>query len=175
MTGSPSAQLYPTEIVRGRTPFYDVELWHEDTDAAFRTLAHWDLGFVHQVLGFERLQGGTQTDRVMAMGSALNEHLLLTARYGRQVMGEEQYRRALFRQIRIALRWQLKQVPNPRRLRSAEFFEYHANLLRELERANGGRSRSLTGYVEVVRFLLRRGSLARRYAREASSAGDARA
>jgi glycosyltransferase involved in cell wall biosynthesis len=162
LTGSPSAQLYPTEIVRQRTPFYDVELWHEDTDAAYRTLVHWDLGFVHQVLGFERIQEGTQTDRAMAMGSALNEHLLFIARYGRQVMGEEQYRRALLRQIRIALRWQLKQVPNLRRLRSPEFFEYQAALLDQLDRANAGTSRLLASYVEAVRLLHLRGRLAKR-------------
>ena len=172
VTGSPTAQLYPTEIVRERSPFYEIGLWHEDTDAAYRTLVRHDLGFVHQVLSFERSQGGTQTDLVMSMGSALSEHLLFIARYGPDALDEERYRRALHRQIRVALRWQLKQVPNPRRLRSSEFFDYHNYILERLALANARRSDALSAYVRVVRILLRRGGLARRLGRSAPTLED---
>jgi glycosyltransferase involved in cell wall biosynthesis len=52
--GPPTTVLYRTQVLRAQDPFYDGRLLHPDTDALFRTLQNWDLGFVHKVLSFVR-------------------------------------------------------------------------------------------------------------------------
>jgi glycosyltransferase involved in cell wall biosynthesis len=52
--GSPTTQLFRADIVRRQDPFYDEKQLHEDVDVIFRILKDWKLGFVHQILSFER-------------------------------------------------------------------------------------------------------------------------
>ncbi len=82
VTGGPTAQMYKTSLVLRGGVFLEMGLEHDDTDAAFRILLDYDLGFVHQVLTYVRRQGERRTDRALQMGSDLTEQLLFIVRYG---------------------------------------------------------------------------------------------
>jgi glycosyltransferase involved in cell wall biosynthesis len=62
--GSPTTVMYRSEIIRARQPFFDRSRHHEDTDALFRTLRDWKLGFVHQLLSFVRVDNASITSAV---------------------------------------------------------------------------------------------------------------
>ena len=54
VTGSPTATLIRSEIVRGRDHFYYEDSVTEDVDIFFEILQSWDFGFVHEVLTYHR-------------------------------------------------------------------------------------------------------------------------
>ncbi len=62
--GSPTTVMYRSEIIRTHQPFFDRTRHHEDTDALFRTLRDWKLGFVHQLLSFVRVDNASITSAV---------------------------------------------------------------------------------------------------------------
>jgi glycosyltransferase involved in cell wall biosynthesis len=62
--GSPTTVMYRSEIIRAQQPFFDRSRHHEDTDALFRTLRDWKLGFVHQLLTFVRVDNASITSAV---------------------------------------------------------------------------------------------------------------
>jgi glycosyltransferase involved in cell wall biosynthesis len=161
VTGGPTAQMYRTDAILKEWPFYDAGLEFNDTDAAFRTLLDADLGFVHQVVTYERQQGGTRIGTSYRMGATLAEHLLFIARYGPSVLDGARYRSALRRQIRMATFWHLKQSIRPSRLRESEFFEYHERLVGYLREANVDHDRELQAYTRLVGALLARRRLDR--------------
>ena len=53
--GSPTQVMYRSSIVRRHKPFFNEDVLHADTDKCYEILQHWDLGFVHQVLSFSRM------------------------------------------------------------------------------------------------------------------------
>jgi len=53
--GTPTTLLYRAELVRSREPFYSESSLHEDTELCHEVMANSDLGFVHQVLSFNRV------------------------------------------------------------------------------------------------------------------------
>lgn len=53
--GTPTTLLYRAELVRSREPFYSESSLHEDTELCHEVMATGDLGFVHQVLSFNRV------------------------------------------------------------------------------------------------------------------------
>ena len=62
--GSPSAVLIRGDVVRNKVPFFNESAIHGDTDACYSILRTWDLGFVHQVLTFKRVDNaGICADR----------------------------------------------------------------------------------------------------------------
>ena len=52
--GSPTTVMYRSSVVRHQRPFYNESALHADTEKCMEILAHWDFGFVHQVLSFLR-------------------------------------------------------------------------------------------------------------------------
>ena len=56
LCGSPTSVLFRSEIIRGRTSFYNETSLFEDTEACYEVLENWDSGFVPQVLTFERVE-----------------------------------------------------------------------------------------------------------------------
>lgn len=62
--GSPTTVMYRADIIRSREAFFEGTRHHEDTDALFRTLRDWNIGFVHQVLSFVRVDNQSITSAV---------------------------------------------------------------------------------------------------------------
>lgn len=56
--GTPTTLMYRADLVRSRVPFYSESSLHEDTELCHEVLADSDLGFVHQVLSFNRVGNG---------------------------------------------------------------------------------------------------------------------
>ena len=53
--GTPTTLLYRGDLVAKRQPFYSESSLHEDTELCHDVMANADLGFVHQVLSFNRV------------------------------------------------------------------------------------------------------------------------
>lgn len=53
--GTPTTLMYRADLVAKRQPFYSESSAHEDTELCHEVLANADLGFVHQVLSFNRV------------------------------------------------------------------------------------------------------------------------
>ena len=158
--GGPTAQMFRTDVIVGQAPFFDRDLEHADTDAAFRTLIEYDFGFVHQVLTYARRQGGTQFDWGYSVGSLLVEQLLTIVRYGRLVLDEDRYRATLRRQLKWCTRYQLKQAIRPSRLHDTAFLDYHQRIIDCLSRDNVHNDLAVDRYVRLVTALLERRRLA---------------
>ena len=56
--GTPTTLLYQGDLVRSRDPFFSESSLHEDTELCHEVMTHSDLGFVHQVLSFNRVGNG---------------------------------------------------------------------------------------------------------------------
>lgn len=54
--GSPTTVMYRSSIVRANPQFYNESALHPDTEKCMELLEHWDLGFVHQILSFLRIE-----------------------------------------------------------------------------------------------------------------------
>ncbi|HEX3776569.1 MAG TPA: glycosyltransferase family 2 protein [Polyangiaceae bacterium] len=91
--GSPTTVLYRADIVRSRTPFYELGRYHEDTEKACQILLEHDLGYVPQILSFLR----TDNESIMSAARRFNpvplDHLILLERFGRQVLSAEEFER----------------------------------------------------------------------------------
>jgi glycosyltransferase involved in cell wall biosynthesis len=53
--GTPTTLLYRADLVRNRQPFFSESSLHEDTELCHEVMTASDLGFVHQVLSFNRV------------------------------------------------------------------------------------------------------------------------
>jgi glycosyltransferase involved in cell wall biosynthesis len=53
--GTPTTLMYRGDLVAERQPFYSESSLHEDTELCHEVMANADLGFVHQVLSFNRI------------------------------------------------------------------------------------------------------------------------
>jgi len=56
--GTPTTLMYRADLVAKRQPFYSESSLHEDTELCHEALVDADLGFVHQVLSFNRVGNG---------------------------------------------------------------------------------------------------------------------
>ena len=59
--GTPTTLLYRSVLIRSRESFYNESNIHADTEACVEFLEHWDFGFVHQILTFNRKEDGSLT------------------------------------------------------------------------------------------------------------------
>ena len=173
VTGAPTATLLRAELVRRRRPFWNVDLWHADTDALYWLLTQSDFGYVRQVLTFSRRQPGARS----ALSSRINtygpENILLLLRYGPVALEPAEYRRRLRFELRRYLSWQIRQVAKPSRVADAAFFEYHRRAIGQVEREAAGEP-LVHATTAVVRRLLAREEIARRVVRVARSRTRAR-
>jgi hypothetical protein len=122
--------LIRSELVRQRSDFYDRNIWHADTDAAFRDLMRSDLGFVHQVLTFMR---GDNPRGLTSFSWRVYSFLPMEGRvrvkFGPQVLTPEAYRATMRGWLRRYGYWLCKQTLKPWRHRQREFQDFHAREL----------------------------------------------
>lgn len=93
LTGSPTAFLVRSEIVRELHPFFPEGWLHDDMEATFRVLAEHDLGFVHQVLSFSRRENESLTSSVLRFGPGPLRKFMFAVQYGPQFFSGEEYAR----------------------------------------------------------------------------------
>jgi glycosyltransferase involved in cell wall biosynthesis len=80
--GSQTTVMYRSSIVRSNAPFFNEALPHADLDKAMELLAHWDFGFVHQLLSFSRMQDESITSSLRNYAPYALDRFIITQQYG---------------------------------------------------------------------------------------------
>ena len=153
--GGPSAMLFRSQLVRERDAFFDSRFWAADNEVALWTLSRSDLGFVHQVLTFQRREHGRVFDWAMNMQTYVPEFIWFHLRYGRGTLEPDEYHRKLRLRLKHYMWWHVRQFPRPSRLRTPEFFAWHRNMTGMILE-EGGDDREVRAAMYFVRALLAR-------------------
>jgi glycosyltransferase involved in cell wall biosynthesis len=132
VTGSPSTVLYRTALIREADQFFEEDLWHCDTDAAFRILMTHDCGFVPQILSFTRHHEGTQTSRAFRINTFAPEEASFLMRYGPASMPLELNKKLRTRFL-VRYGWFLaKQALRPYRYKDWDYQQFHRRAIARL-------------------------------------------
>jgi glycosyltransferase involved in cell wall biosynthesis len=127
--GSPTSLLMRADLVRAREPFYDPRLRHADTEAIYWLLERSDFGAVHEALTSTRISEAGQASLSDRLNSLQAERLWRLLHYGPGVLTLEEFRPQVRYELRLYLRWQLKQRLRPSLLRDREFHRYQRRLM----------------------------------------------
>lgn len=93
VTGSPTATLFRSEIVRSRNPFYDRRSVVWDVDVCFDVLQSWDFGFVHQVLTCTRRSNDSLMSVTKHFHLMTLTEVIAIRKYGPILLDTEEYAR----------------------------------------------------------------------------------
>ncbi len=152
--------LFRSELVRERDPFFDARYWTADNEAALWTLSRSDLGYVHQVLTFQRRQPGRVFDWAMNMDAYAPEYICFHLRYGPANLEPDEYRQRLRVRLREYIWWHVRQFPRLSRFRTPEFFAWHTKAT-QLILEEGGDDAEVRASMFFIRALLAREMLRR--------------
>ncbi|HTA94074.1 MAG TPA: glycosyltransferase family 2 protein [Polyangiaceae bacterium] len=89
--GSPTTVLYRADLVRARRPFYRDIPYMDDTEAAFEILLEHDLGFVHQILSFTRVDNESVMSVVRNFDPMKVFLYIAVEHFGRQVFSDQEF------------------------------------------------------------------------------------
>ena len=79
--GSPTQVMYRSSIVQRHKPFFNEDVLNADTDKCYEILQHWDLGFVHQVLSYSRMDNQSISSAVRDLRAAAVDRYIVERRY----------------------------------------------------------------------------------------------
>lgn len=127
--GSSSTVLYRSDLVRARPVFFDPETLHADTDVAYQLLSKYDLGFVHQVLSYIRIDPTSTSGRVRDLSPVVLDQLTALLKHGRHFLEPDELGRCRRQLERGYYRTYLGQLLGPHR---ARFLQYHRPALARL-------------------------------------------
>ena len=89
--GSPTTVMYRASVIRAQEEeFFDGGRLHEDTDALFRTLMEWKLGFVHEILSFVRVDNASISSAVRDYDPFVLDRFLRVRLYADKVLAKEE-------------------------------------------------------------------------------------
>lgn len=74
--GTPTTVMFRSSILRSRTPFFNENCLHFDTEACYEFLQKWDLGFVHQILSWSRTDNISITSTLMRFSPDQIDYLI---------------------------------------------------------------------------------------------------
>lgn len=120
--GSPTAVLYRSTLVRQSQQFYDEGRLHEDTEKCMEILAHWDFGFVHQVLSFSRADNESISSAVRDFQPNAIDRYIIVRRFAATFL-EAAEAAALTKKSKRAYYQTLAR--EALRFRESEFWRYH--------------------------------------------------
>jgi glycosyltransferase involved in cell wall biosynthesis len=118
--GPPTTVLFRTDVVRAHDPFFNGALLHPDTDALFRTLRDWDLGFVHQVLSFVRTYNESITAGRRPFHQYRLDRFMRSRLYADQCLAPEEAR-----EVKDAFEREYLRFLASRTLAGRKFWQYH--------------------------------------------------
>lgn len=127
--GTPTTVLYRSALLRTRESFYNEANIHADTEACVEFLEHWDFGFVHQILTFNRKEDDSLTSFSDRIYTYLPGFLYLLQTYGPRYLSPAELERRLVEHRRDYYRALGKAVLQRR---DREFWHYHRTKLSEL-------------------------------------------
>lgn len=122
--GSPTTVMYRSSIVRSRHPFYALNRYHEDTEAAYEILIQHDLGFVHQVLSYQRVDDSSIMGQRRSFQPHLLDNLIATELYGRHFLSEPEFKYVRQRTEQRLIRFLGTSLLQ---LREKSFWQYQSN------------------------------------------------
>jgi glycosyltransferase involved in cell wall biosynthesis len=131
-TGSPTTIMYRADLVRSRHPFYELGRYHEDTEVAYEILRQYDLGFVHQVLSYQRVDNESIMGQRRSYQPYLLDRLIILDRFGENFLSADELSAA-----RTQIEDTLVRFLARSRLRgqSAEFWRYQEGGYRTIGRS----------------------------------------
>jgi glycosyltransferase involved in cell wall biosynthesis len=125
--GSPTQLLLRSDLVLGRSPFYDeADIPFEDAVVIFKLLKQWNFGFVHQVLTFSRRDKGSVMQALLDVQCIQAFRLLMLREFGSSFLDREEYRAALRRKERAYAQVLVDGVAG---LRGRSFWQFHRSML----------------------------------------------
>jgi glycosyltransferase involved in cell wall biosynthesis len=80
--GVPTSLLYRAELVRKTDSFFPNLREHSDVSSFYECLREWDLGFLHQVLSFERIHEKALSTKARRVSSYAGSRLIDLCQYG---------------------------------------------------------------------------------------------
>jgi len=125
--GTPTTLMYRADLVRSRQPFFSESSLHEDSELCHEVMAHSDLGFVHQVLSFNRVGNSGILTSVESFNWQLLDFYIILRKVGSLSLSQEELTRST-RGVRREYRRLLGE--SAVFSRSREFWDYHAKGLR---------------------------------------------
>jgi len=128
--GGPSASLIRASVLHERPVFYEVGNYHGDTEAYLELLQHYDFGYVHQVLSFNRRDEESRTtsylERVSSYYAAdVNE----VRKFGPVYLTADECAQRLKEVTHTYYRFLASAIFD---LRGREFWEYHLVRFRKM-------------------------------------------
>jgi len=128
--GNPTAHMLRADLVRVRDPFYDESILHADEASCYDLLQTTDLGFVHQVLTYQRVHRGTITHSVARrLNTFLLAHMKMVKAYGPVYLSAEEYERVVRERIASYYRYLARALLTSAR---REIWRYHTTELAAL-------------------------------------------
>lgn len=127
--GSSSTVLYRSDLVRAHEAFFDPHAVHSDTEVAYQILSTHDLGFVHQVLSYIRVDPASMSGQVRDLSPVALGQLVVLLKFGHHFLDPDELRRHRRRVERAYYRAYLTQMLGPQR---ARFLAYHRPVLAHL-------------------------------------------
>jgi len=127
--GTPTTLLYTSEIVRSRHSFYNESNLHADAEACLEFLEHYDFGFVHQVLTFQRKREESLTSHSVKLQTYLPNKLYDLVTYGPKYLGDAELKERIRFRLQAYYQYLGSQVYERR---GKEFWSFHRRSLAKL-------------------------------------------
>jgi len=121
--------MYRSDIVRSRHSFYNESNLHGDTEVCLEFLEHYDYGFVHQVLTFQRMREDSLTSYSQTSQTYLPRRLYDLVTYGPKYLNEKELEGAIREHLSEYYRYLGWQVFKGR---DREFWNLHQGKLASL-------------------------------------------
>lgn len=150
-TGSQTTVLYRADIVRKRKPFYALTHPFSDSDTAFEIMLEHDLGFVHQVLTFNRKDNDSVLKRVMGFHPLMLHFYLTMERYGALVLTPAELAKARSEMRNEYYAYLASQLI---RLQGSRFWAYHRAGLATLDQDVPWSAVALRAAAELAKLVL---------------------
>lgn len=129
--GSATSILLRSDIVRSRSPFYEENCPHEDTESCYEILYENNFGFVHKVLTFTRRENESLTSRIRKFDPFyLVDKLTTIVKFGRLYLDGPEYIKCLEN-----VEYKYYQFLGTYFLTSSwrDYYDYHSNNLKSID------------------------------------------
>jgi glycosyltransferase involved in cell wall biosynthesis len=124
----PSTVLYRADLVRATDTFFPGSAHSADVDACLRCLKDSDLGFVHQILSFERIHDEQLNAKIRELNSELLDRRRILVEFGPHFLSPAEQSRRLDEQLADYWDWLAEACL---RFKGREFWRVHRDGLAE--------------------------------------------
>jgi glycosyltransferase involved in cell wall biosynthesis len=132
----PSSVLYRASLVRATDRFFPGDSSSADLEACLRCLSVSDLGFVHQILSFQRLHDDALTSRVGEVNGELLDRAKVLVEFGPEFLAPAEQQQRLDEQLS---EYYEVLAGESLKFRDREFWRHHRRGLHELGYSIGDR------------------------------------